>query len=89
MLFFGYLYPKQGDTHFTYDPKVDLTPWRYGWAASATMFSGIVALYLLFSPVGLVDGLSNAFWIYLMIIVLVNAVVCFWSIKRYDKKQSA
>lgn len=86
MLFFGFIAPKQGGTHFIYNPKVDLTPWRYGWAASSTMFAGIVVLYLLFSPIGLVDGLSNMFWFSLGAVLLVNVAVCIWSIKRYDSK---
>ena len=85
MLVFGYLQPKLGGTHFTYQPKVDLTPWRYGWAASSTMFAGIIGLYLLFSPIGLVGGLTAAFWVYLGALILVNIVVCIWSVKRYDR----
>lgn len=89
MLFFGYVAPKVDGSHFTFDPKVDLTPWRYGWAASSTMFSGIVALYLLFSPLGLVGGLTNAFWVYLVIVFSANCCVCFWTIKRYDSLYSS
>ncbi|MGK0439938.1 MAG: SSS family solute:Na+ symporter, partial [Paracoccaceae bacterium] len=85
MLFFGYIQPKQGGTHFSNSAKVDLTPWRYGWAASSTMFAGIIALYLLFSPVGLVGGLSGAFWGYLVIVLAVNVAICIWSVKRFDK----
>ena len=88
MLFFGFIQPKEGGTHFTHSAKVDLTPWRYGWATSSTMFAGIIGLYLLFSPIGLVGGLSSSFWVLLTLLVLVNAVVCFWSLKRYDNRHS-
>jgi len=88
MLFFGFIQPKEGGTHFTHSAKVDLTPWRYGWAASSTMFAGIIGLYLLFSPIGLVGGLSSSFWVLLTLLVLVNVAVCFWSLKRYDNRHS-
>jgi len=84
MLFFGAIQPKQSGVHFIHKPQVDLTPWRYGWAVSSTMFAGIVALYLLFSPIGLVGGLSSMFWFTLGLLVFVNIAICIVSVKRYD-----
>lgn len=86
MLFFGAVSPKEGGTHFKFAPKVDLTPWRYGWAASSTMFAGIICLYLLFSPIGLVGGLSSVFWVAILSVVLINIAICFWSIRQFDFK---
>ena len=86
MLFFGAIKPKRGGVHFTHKPKVDLTPWRYGWAASSTMFAGIIALYLLFSPIGLVGGITPMFWLCLSLVILANLIICFWSVKKYDLK---
>ena len=88
MLFFGAIKPRLEGTHFTNKPKVDLTPWRYGWAVSSTMFAGIIALYLLFSPIGLVGGLSASFWVYLGLVIFGNIAICIWSLKRYDKQRS-
>lgn len=88
MLLFGLLQPKEGGTHFTHSAKVDLTPWRYGWAASSTMFAGIIALYLLFSPIGLVGGLSTSFWVTLSLVMLSNIAIGLWSVKRYDTRHS-
>jgi len=82
MLLFGAIQPNRSGAHFSYKPQVDLTPWRYGWAASSTMFTGIIALYLLFSPIGLVGGLSYQFWAYLCAVLVLNAVFCVWSVKK-------
>jgi len=82
MLIFGMVEPRQGGAHFTESPKVDLTPWRYSWAASSTLFSCIVAVYLLFSPIGLVDGLSPQFWVCLLAVVAANVAFSMWSVRR-------
>ena len=87
MMFYGKYYPRQSSTDFKYAPKVDLTPWRYSWAVSATLLTCIVALYLLFSPVGLVGGLSGLFWILLFILFIANTLFCSWSIRFFDSKQ--
>ena len=89
MLMFGVIQPKRDGRHFTHQPKVDLTPWRYGWAASSSMFAGIIGLYLLFSPIGLVGGISATFWLCLGLVLLFNLAICVWSIKRYDAKYLA
>lgn len=86
MLIFGVLQPKLGGTHFTHKAKVDLTPWRYGWAASSTMFAGIICLYLLFSPIGLVGGLSAYFWLSVIVVMIFNVFICTWTLQIYDRK---
>ncbi len=85
MLFFGAIDPRKSGAHFTQQPKVDMQPWRYSWAASATLFSCIVALYLLFSPLGLVGGMQADFWIYLCLVFALNAVFCVWSVKKLSQ----
>lgn len=82
MLAFGFIRPRSDGSYFTEAPKVDLTPWRYSWAASATLFSCIVALYLLFSPVGLVGGMGPQFWVYLGIVFIANMLFSIWSINK-------
>ncbi len=82
MLIFGMLEPREGGAHFTESPKVDLTPWRFSWAASSTLFSCIVAIYLLFSPIGLVNGLSSQFWLYLAAVIVINGVFSVWSVRK-------
>ena len=86
MVVCGRIKPREGGRHFTESPKVDMTPWRYSWAACATMLTLIVAVYLLFSPIGLVGGIGTLFWILIVSIGVANLVFCFWSIKRFDQK---
>jgi SSS family solute:Na+ symporter len=54
---------------------VDLTPWRYAIPCAFTLMSCVVALYVLFSPIGLVGGLSAAFWPLMLSLLAVNIVV--------------
>ena len=82
MLTFGYLSPKTDGRHFKNEPKVDLTPWKYSWAASSTMLMFIALIYLLFSPIGLVDGVGASFWLLSSLLILINFVFCVWSVKK-------
>ncbi len=86
MLYFGWAEPREGGRYFKEDPKVDLTPWRFSWAASSTLFSCIVALYLLFSPIGLVGGIAAPFWICLTLVFVLNTVFCVWSTRRLERR---
>ena len=84
MLGIGYVWPSDKPWKFTPKAKVSLQPWRYAWAVSASLFTGIVLIYLVFSPVGLVGGFSQAFWPLVFIVVFINVVFCLWSLKRFD-----
>jgi len=86
MLAFGIYRPRKDEGCFTKKALVDLTPWRYAWSASATLFASIVIVYLLFSPIGLVNGISALFWPAVAVVVLVNVVFCVWSVRRFDQK---
>ncbi len=72
MLVTGWLRPRSED--WSYQPRqlLDLTPWRFAVPCAVTLISCVVALYLLFSPIGLVGGLSAAFWPLLVLLMLVN-----------------
>ncbi len=85
MLAFSVLKPRLEDDYFTPAPKVDLTPWRYSWACSAVLLSLIVASYLLFSPIGLVGGLSHWFWSSLSLLLVLTLMFCLWSVKRHQR----
>ncbi len=78
MLVIGWLRPRRDGAHFTPSGKVDLTPWRYGIPTAFTLMSSIVALYLLFSPLGLVDGGSD--WFLPLNGLLVLANVALWTL---------
>ena len=86
MLAIGYWKPATSDWTYQNTAKVSLKPWRYAQPVSATMLAGIVMLYLLFSPVGLVDGLSVYFWWSILGVILINTFACWYTLKRYDAK---
>jgi len=88
MLAIGAWRPRERDWTFTPKAKVSMDPWKYSWAASSTMFSGIVLLYLLFSPIGLVNGMSAMFWPLVVIVIIVNLLFCLWSVKRFERLSS-
>jgi solute:Na+ symporter, SSS family len=75
MLLFGRLQPRSENWSYQPVQGVDLTPWRYAIPCAFTLMSCVVALYLLFSPVGLVGGLSSAFWPLMLSLLAVNVVV--------------
>ena len=61
MLVIGYFFPVS--TPWTYQniEKVDMQPWRLRVPCATTLISCVLGLYLLFSPVGIVGGLSQLF----------------------------
>ena len=78
MLAVGALRPRRQAWRFRRRELVDLTPWRFAIPCAASLLSCVAALYLLFSPVGLVNGLSGAFWPLLGLLVVGNAAVWLW-----------
>jgi SSS family solute:Na+ symporter len=63
MLVCGWIAPREKAWKFTRDEKVDLTPWRFAKPLAVTLFSCVVATYLLFSPIGVAsaDGMGATF----------------------------
>ena len=63
MLTCGQLAPRETAWTFERNEKVSLTPWRLTIPVSATLLAMVIALYLLFSPIGLADGrLGGWYW---------------------------
>ena len=56
--------------------EVDLTPWAYAPPCAVTLLSCVVALYVVFSPIGLVGDGSNLFAPVLLGVLVLN--VLFW-----------
>ncbi len=75
MLTTGYVRPRSEPWIYHHNEKVDLTPWQYLMPCAITLLSCVVGLYLLFSPIGLVDGLSAWFWPLITLLVIMN-VAC-------------
>jgi SSS family solute:Na+ symporter len=61
MLVIGYFFPVSTPWTYQNNEKVDMQPWRLGVPCATTLFSCVIGLYLLFSPVGIVGGLSQLF----------------------------
>ncbi|MFT7288712.1 MAG: SSS family solute:Na+ symporter, partial [Halieaceae bacterium] len=57
---------------------VDMRPWRFAVPCAFTLASCVVALYLLFSPLGLVGGPGTVFKAAIAALVLLNAGVWRW-----------
>jgi SSS family solute:Na+ symporter len=73
MLVAGVITPKREAWTYETDAKVDMTPWRFARPLAFTLFSAVVALYLLFSPIGIVNGaFSGVFWAGMASLVLGN-----------------
>ncbi|NDV92596.1 solute:sodium symporter family transporter [Alteromonas sp. 345S023] len=61
MLIIGRIFPMQTPWHFAPKAEVNMTPWRYAIPCAIVLVGLIVTLYLMFSPVGFVGGISNLF----------------------------
>lgn len=75
MLVIGGYQPRTKAWHFKPMQKVDMTPWVFAIPCAMTLISMVVMLYLLFSPVGLVGGLSDLFWPLVVALVLSNCLI--------------
>ncbi len=74
MLAIGYKFPLERAWEFTYKPKVNMQPWRFLKPACSTLVTGIILIYLLFSPIGLVNGngLTTLFWVLFVAVIILN-----------------
>ena len=82
MLVTGYLRPRPEAWSFQLNNVVDMTPWRFAIPCASTLFSCVVAVYLLFSKVGLVDGITPLFLPLITLLIVVNAFLWFWFSRR-------
>ncbi len=82
MLVIGNISPRETPWEYVRRDLVDLTPWRFALPVAFTLLSAVVFLYLLFSPVGLVDGVRGLFWALVGGLVLVNLGVWFLGMRR-------
>jgi len=88
MLAIGYYKPLPEAWHYEAKSVVDMTPWAYALPVAITLFAGIVMIYVLFSPIGLVGGLSPVFWYVIGAIVLLNIALCRYALKHWHQKYS-
>jgi len=75
MLALGVLIPTAQEWTFRSSELVNLTPWSYAIPCACTLISCVVGLYLLFSPLGLVGGVSEWLMPLLGLLVLINLAI--------------
>ncbi len=68
--------PRVESWRFRVRTQVDLQPWPLAVPTAVTLLSCVVALYLVFSPIGLVGGLSPVFWPAVTVLLVAN--LGFW-----------
>ncbi|UOQ45508.1 solute:sodium symporter family transporter [Halobacillus salinarum] len=89
MLAVGYIRPLPEPYAVKYNPKVDMTPWKYGMSTAVVILSLIVFAYLVFSPVGLAYPeavVSGYFWPSAIGLMVVTGFVLRLTVKRWKKK---
>ncbi|WP_421132084.1 solute:sodium symporter family transporter [Alteromonas sp. A079] len=89
MLTIGHFYPMAKPWRFIPKAEVDMTPWRYSIPCAIILIGLIVTLYLMFSPIGFVGGMSSAF-VPLLIITWVVSIISVgislkWWRRRYEQ----
>ena len=75
MLVVGIRYPRAAVWTYSTSHKVDLQPWRFARPCAVTLVSCVIGLYLLFSPIGLVGGISTLFWFATSALIVANMAV--------------
>ena len=88
MLTIGWLQPREADGISDDQAKIDMTPWPHAIACSVTLFSCVIALYALFSPMGLAGNSGgNALSWLLLSLVTTNVWIWFLSFRRASANQ--
>ena len=77
MLTIGWLQPRETKGTSDDQSKIDMTPWPHAVACSVTLFSCVIALYALFSPMGLA-GTSGGAGLSWLLLALLSANVGIW-----------
>ena len=72
MLALGLWRPRAETWIYHHQKTLDLNPWNYAVPCATTLLSCVLSLYLLFSPLGLVGGLSHYFVPCLIAVIILN-----------------
>jgi SSS family solute:Na+ symporter len=86
MLAIGKGYPRLDKVIYHKTNAVNLMPWKYALPVAINLASCIVILYVIFSPIGLVNGLSAEFWPAIALIFATDIVLCVLALKQWKKK---
>jgi len=81
----GVLLPRPVAWSFTRSQAVDLTPWRFARPLAVTLLSCVIAVYCVFSPLGLAlpSGPGAALGAILAALVLGNLALWLWASRRH------
>lgn len=82
MLLISYWKPNQKVWTLSQNDEVDMTPWKYAYAASIWLIAAIVILYLTFSKVGLVDGIGVSYFLSTGAVVIIAGLGSWWSVRK-------
>lgn len=76
MLVAGWIAPRPVPWTPTHRARIDMTPWRFARPVAFSLFSLVIALYLVFSPIGFASGdIGVTFHVCLMGLLAANGVV--------------
>ncbi|MEP3050720.1 MAG: solute:sodium symporter family transporter [Erythrobacter sp.] len=79
MLVCGWLRPREEAWQFTRNEQVDMTPWRFAKPLAITLFSCVVATYLLFSPLGVASASGPGMLFAALLGAIVIGNLAIWS----------
>ena len=84
MLAVGYWQPRETPYQPVNRHEVDMTPWRFARPTAFTLLSGVVTLYLVFSPIGLAStaGLSALFALLMGLLVAANLAAWVMAVRK-------
>lgn len=89
MLLIGYFKPNQKKWEFQKSPDtVDMEPWKYAYPASILLLTSIIILYVTFSPLGLVNGISINYWVTVVALIVAASLVSWLILKKQGKSNS-
>ncbi|MEM7665056.1 MAG: solute:sodium symporter family transporter [Pseudomonadota bacterium] len=80
MLACGAIAPRKEAWSFTRNEQVDMTPWRFAKPLAVTLFSCVVATYLLFSPLGVASADGPSIWFAPLLGALVVGNLAVWGL---------
>ena len=75
MVTIGQIRPLSKPWVFNKKNVIDLTPWKKAFPVSVTLFTAVIVLYILFSPIGLVGGLTAKFWPIIILLTIINIII--------------
>ena len=86
MLGIGFVAPQSEPWRYRAKEVVDMTPWRYALPVALSLAAGILVVYVVFSPIGLVGGIGAEFYVVLAAIVVFTGFLCRLSLVRWHER---